>query len=222
MKRQILIIVLILFIGFSVNAQKIPAPGRWAMIDSAMGDLDKDGVSELAVAYNTHQTDVNVDENVPRILAIYKKNNSEWMPWKLSTSAVMGSQDGGMMGDPFEGIEIKNGILIIIHFGGSSWKWSQTDKYRFQDGDFYLIGYTNFSGKSCEYWETIDFNLSTGKLIYTKEYEKCDTDIPVVYKREEDFLLAKGLKITLKDRNSREIKLVTPIKKVEVFISSKK
>lgn len=222
MKSQILIFVLMLFIGFSVNAQKIPVPGQCVLIDSVMGDLDKDGVSELAVAFNAHPTDVNADENVPRVLVIHKMIKGEWMPWKISRSALMGSQEGGMMGDPFEGIEIKNGILIIYHFGGTSWKWSQTDKYRFQDGDFYLIGYTNSYGKPCEYWETIDFNLSTGKLIYKKEYEKCDTDIPVVYKREEDFLLAKGLKITMKDRYSREIKLVTTNKKVEVYIAFKK
>ena len=113
MKRQILIVVLILLIGFSVKAQKIPVPGRSVMIDSVVGDLDKDGVSELAVAYNTHPIDADTDENVPRALVIYKIKNGEWMPWKISKSALMGSKEGGMMGDPFEGIEIKNGNCHI-------------------------------------------------------------------------------------------------------------
>ena len=73
------------------------------------------------------------------------------------------------MGDPFEGIEIKNGILIINHWGGSSWKWSLSDKYRFQNNQFQLIGHTSNCGKPCEYWMNCDFNISTGKVIIKKE-----------------------------------------------------
>lgn len=55
-----------------------------------------------------------------------------------------------MMGDPFEKMTIDNGILIIDHFGGG-WKWKIIDKYRFQENEFILIGYTNIDGRPCEY-----------------------------------------------------------------------
>jgi len=106
-------------------------------------------------------------------LIIYKLQGKEWTVWKKSDQALYGSRDGGMMGDPFGDIEIKNGILLISQNGGSSWKWGHTDKYRFQNGAFYLIGYAGTYGKPCEYWTEEDFNLSTGKLVVKKEYETC-------------------------------------------------
>ena len=42
---------------------------------------------------------------------------------------------------------IDKNILIVSHYGGSAWRWSITDKFRFQDNDWYLIGETKNS-----YW----------------------------------------------------------------------
>ena len=91
-----------------------------------------------------------------------------------SRTAIGRSEDGGMMGDPFSGVEITKNILIINHSGGSSWKWNDTNKFRFQKGDFYLIGTTNMYGKICESWQEFDFNLSTGNAIFSKQIEVCE------------------------------------------------
>lgn len=83
-----------------------------------------------------------------------------------SKSALYGSRDGGMMGDPFGEIEIKTVFACASQNGGSSWKWGHTDKYyRFQDGEFYLIGYSCNYGRPCDYWTDVDFNILTGKMI---------------------------------------------------------
>jgi hypothetical protein len=153
------------------------------------------------------------------MLVIYKKNGASWTPWIQSKTALLGSQDGGpMWGDPFESIEIKKGILIIYHFLGGGTKCSLTDRYRFQNGAFYLIGHTNHSGSPCEYWETLDFNLSTGKLLFTYEKDNCD-DSSKGNVKEEEVLLIKGLKITIQDRYSKEIKYMLPKSQKEIYIS---
>ncbi len=90
-----------------------------------------------------------------------------------------------MTGEPFGEIEIKNGVLLISQNGESSWKLEFTDKYRFQNGEFYLIRYSSIAGKLCEYWKDVDFNLVTGKMIIKKEYEECETGEQEVYKREK-------------------------------------
>ncbi len=95
------------------------------------------------------------------------------------------------MGDPFEDMEIKNGLLLISQSGGSSWKWGHTDKYRYQEGDFYLIGYTSIAGKPCEYWQSVDYNLSTGKMIVKKEYEACEGDDQKISKEENETLVKR-------------------------------
>ena len=200
-----------------VNGQEIPIPDNYSIVDSTLGDLDKDSIKELVVAYNTEPE--NEIDGVTRELIIYKYKNNIWTEWKKSSQALYGSRDGGMMGDPFGEIEIKKGILLISQNGGSSWKWGFTDKYRFQDGEFYLIGYSSVAGKLCEYWKNVDFNLSTGKMIIKKEYEQCETEEQEIYKKENEILFEKGLKITMQNRQKRKIKIITPKYGHEIYIA---
>jgi len=147
----------------------------------------------------------------------------KWFAWKSSLQALAGSRDGGSLGDPYQGMEIQNNLLSISHYGGSGWKWGHTDKYRYQEGGFYLIGYIESYGRMCVEWTTIDFNLFTGKLLTQKEYQTCSEtdDAMKVDKRESETIYKKGLKITLEKRNEKEIKIVTPRYKHEVYIATK-
>ncbi len=217
MKRIIQLLTAILLTSSVAFCQKIPLPDSYFVVDTVSGDLDKDGIMELVVAYNTKKQEEDF-ENVPRELRIYKKENGLWVLWKRSSQALYGSQEGGMMGDPFGQIEIINGILHISQGGGSSWKWAHTDKYRYQNGEFNLIGYTSLDGRLCEYWEKVDFNLSTGKMIVKKEYEDCESTDQEIYKRENETLYKKGISITLQNRRETEVKIVTPKYGHEVYL----
>ncbi len=201
--------------------QDLPIPKNYAIVDSVKGDLDKDNIEELVIVYNTEKEKEEAFESVPRELIIYKRIKDNWMVWKKSKSAVYGSRDGGMMGDPFGEIEIKNGILLVSQNGGSSWKWGHTDKYRYQNGGFYLIGYSSTYGKPCEYWTEIDFNLMTGKMLIKKEYENCENEEEQnIYKSENETVYKKGLKISIEKRNKKEIKIVSPKYKHEIYIAT--
>jgi len=217
MKKVIYILTLLLTVIHFVNGQEVPIPDNYTILDSVKGDLDNDSISELVVAYNVGPEEEI--EGVPRELIIYKLENDKWAEWKTSYQVLYGSKEGGMMGDPYSEMEIKKGILHISQNGGSSWKWGFTDKYRFQNGEFYLIGYTSLGGKFCEYWRAVDFNLSTGKMFVKKEYEKCENDTQEIYKKENESLFEKELKITLQNRQQREIKITTPTYKHEIYIA---
>ena len=219
MRITIYILIIFMISNFTLIGQEIPIPENYNIVDNIFGDLDNDNINELVVVYNT-KTEKDY-ESVPRELIIYKLKNNKWIEWKKSRQALYGSQDGGMMGDPFEQIEIKNGILLISQSGGSSWKWGFTDKYRFQAGEFYLIGYTSSSGKLCNDWKNVDFNLVTGKMIVNKEYEDCEKSEQEIYKKENEILFKKGLKITIQNRNEKEIKLITPKYKHEIYLAIK-
>lgn len=181
--------------------------------------MDKDGTDEKIVVYNVSDKKDEIN-GVDREVIIFKKAKEKWVIWHRSVNAVGNSKDGGMMGDPFEDIEIKNGILLIHQSGGSSWKWGHTDKYRYQNNQLELIGYTSNYGKLCEYWENFDFNLMTGRIVVSKEYEKCDTEeSQVVYKREnEQFSHRLKKKITLANRNKTELKIITPKYRHEFYL----
>lgn len=180
------------------------------------GDLDKDKKEEKVVVTELNEVGENGKK---RELSIYKKQNSDWVLLVASKSAVLESEAGGMMGDPFisKQIEIKNGVLIIYHDGGSSWKWNTTHKYRFQNNQFELIGYHSYSGKLCEYWEDFEYNLSTGKIIYSKVFESCENEEQVASKIIKE-TCNKKLKTlpTLKNINTIERKIITPKNKVEL------
>ena len=217
MKKAVYIISFLLTLAHKSYGQELSIPANYSVVDSVSGDLNKDCIAELVVVYNIGPE--NEIDGIPRELIIYKMSDGKWKEWKKSDQTLYGSKDGGMMGDPFGKIEIENGILLISQNGGSSWKWGFTDKYRFQDGEFYLIGYSSNAGKLCEYWEDVDFNLSTGKMIVEKEFEVCETKVQKIYNRQNETLYEKGLKITIQKRQEREIKITTPKYKHEIFIA---
>ena len=209
---------LVFFAGTSLAQEGIPK--QYRPIREISGDLNKDGVDERIVVYNMKETEDDVN-GINREIIIFRNENEKWISWHRSTKAIGNSKDGGMMGDPFEDIEIKNGVLIISHSGGSSWKWSHQDKYRFQNGRFELIGYSSNSGKLCEYWQDFDFNIVIGKIIVTKEYERCDDDEgpQVVYKKENETFSHKLKKqVFLENRKDVEIKIISPRYKHELYL----
>ena len=217
MKIAIYILLILNNLNYSFG-QKNYNETELEIIEEKIGDLDNDGIDEKVIVY---ETNTKTDFGNVREIKILKAKSGKWIEWRKSKNAILKNEEGGMMGDPFQGIDIENGILKIHFFGGSSWKWSYTDKYRFQNNQFELIGYTSTYFKLCEYWETDDFNLSTGKLISKKEYEKCKNGEQKIYKTENETFYKKGIVVNLKNRNEKEIIIKTPKYKREIYLAQK-
>lgn len=193
------------------SAQKEFQPKDSEILQTVDGDLDGDKTPEKVIIYNTKDT---TDLGSIREIQILKKVNGKWSLLEKSRNAVLESNAGGMMGDPYQDTEIKNGILMITQAGGSSWKWGYTDKYRFQNGKFELIGYESTYGKPEEYFTNVDFNLSTGQLNFEKEVE----NTAEYGKSKNETYIKKGLKIDLQNRNQKEQRKITlPKTKEEVY-----
>lgn len=210
-------------IGYlNLNATELNIPDSYEILDSVSGDLDNDLVPELVIVYN-NLIDYKEGENIPRELWIYKKNKDKWELWKKSLSAIYGSLSGGIMGDPYFGIKINEGILITRLYGGSNWKWGHDDYYKFHNGDIYLVRYEGFSGHMCEYWLYKDFNLLNGKFEVKKEYLNCEAinDEDQVYKIESEEFYKKGIAITLENRNTEKIHFKSPKYNYDLYISIK-
>ncbi|CAA7194637.1 hypothetical protein [Chryseobacterium potabilaquae] len=192
-------------------AQKEFQPAGSEVIESIEGDLDNDHIPEKVIVYNTKDS---TEQGSIREIQILKNRNGKWTILEKSQNAILESNAGGMMGDPYGSIRVEKGILNISQSGGSSWKWGYTDKYRFQNGHFELIGYSSAYGKPEEYFDSVDFNLSTGRLDYEKEVENTQQYGPS--KKETYF--KKGLKINLQNRNQPEQRKITlPKTKEEIY-----
>jgi hypothetical protein len=143
-------------------------------ISEAFGDLDGDSKDERVVVWQ--------DGDLHRVLQIFKRDSeNKWIKWQEFSNVIMNSDDGGAMGDPFEGLEIKNRVITINYSGGGGrFEWGYTYKYRLdlKDKIWKLIGVTvNMLDKNVKD-QNLDYNLLTKKAIYkveclTEEVNKC-------------------------------------------------
>ena len=159
----------------------IKTPTSFEILEELEGDLDNDGISEKVILYDTGK---EIDLGTERQICVYKKNNDTWELWKKSVSAILGSEQGGVMGDPFDGISIEKNCIVIKHFGGSRSKWEFAHSYKYQNGDFRLIAVKVGSFTPCEEYEVLDYNLSNGKIKYKKEIQDCDNGSPEIEEKE--------------------------------------
>jgi hypothetical protein len=139
-------------------------PQGWSILEEVRGDLNKDSIDDVAmVIEDTIMGDADFQKRA--ILVLFKnKKDQRYELMGRGDKAILTAEDGGILGDPYSGIKIKKGILQIDFLGGSRDKWNLTYKYRFQNGDFYLIGATNKGGNGIQSY-SYDYNLSNGKIV---------------------------------------------------------
>ncbi len=114
-------------------------PEKYSILDSASGDLDRDGHKDLVVILKHYDEDDA--EECARILLVLKGNGIKWYQLMAQNdSAVLCKGCGGIFGDPYEGITIKNNYFSIEHYGGSNWRWTRiiTFKYDLKTKQFLL------------------------------------------------------------------------------------
>lgn len=182
------------------------------------GDLTNDKIDEKVIITELNEEG---DYGKVRLLQVFTKKNNKWIVLAASKSVILGSEGGGMMGDPFisKSLKINKGILEISHDGGSSWKWFVTHKFRFQKNKFELIGFHHVYGKPCEYFQTVDYNLSTGKIKFDKEFEVCEDENLNKLKDENEIFIKKLNPLpNFQTINVKEIKIITPKFKNEIYL----
>jgi hypothetical protein len=116
----------------------------YSILDTVSGDLNRDSYKDLIIVYRKDNEDKTSDINnnpVYRPLLIYIGQSDGTLKLTAQNEkAVLCYDCGGMMGDPFSQIVIKNGYFTIEHYGGSAWRWSRliTFKYSNIDSTWYL------------------------------------------------------------------------------------
>ena len=89
----------------------------------------------------------------------------------VSDDAVLDGDEGGAFGDPFESLSIEKGAVVIMHYGGSRDRWGYTHRYRYQNGQWMLVGlsFGNTDSLDLEHFDNHDINLMTGAADATKK-----------------------------------------------------
>lgn len=193
MKKLLSCIIILFFtISYAQNLKNFTVPRGYKKVTEVKGDLDKDGKDETVIVFDTDKT-ASDDERTPgkkdykRVFYILKNEQGQFKIWKENSSLLYSSGLGFYPNDNILNVQIKNNCLVVEQSFFSNSRHTQINKhtFRFQNGDFYLIGaYDNFKD-TCEFDFTNEINFSTGKVIVDREYSSCDdeTKIPEnVYK----------------------------------------
>jgi hypothetical protein len=122
-----------------VHAQDKPVPEKlkpfvspdYEMLDYANSDMNGDGLQDYILILKPVGEDTMTFDNphwdAPRILwMIVGEKGGKLKPLFSNSELVMCRQCGGAMGDPFESIKAKPGVLTLDFYGGSSWRWAET------------------------------------------------------------------------------------------------
>lgn len=190
--RQCLVILLIICINTSYGQPfsyppvkskgqtvKDFVPAGWAVLDSAQGDLNKDGLKDYAIViqYRDSITLVNNLEDTvlaqPRILLLLFRGTDKRFSLIEQTNSFILKHDNPVMDDPYQGIAIDKGVLKIdfhlFYSMGSWYSTSSTYKFRYDGHKFILIGadLSTVHRATLDY-EEYSYNFLTKRRSYTK------------------------------------------------------
>ena len=215
---RILFICIVLLVTLSAFGQQdvksfIPDEYDTLYGGVARGDLNKDGIKNIVMVLGPKweqqedRRNKNEDSSLPqRKLIILFGDKNGYKQVGTAYQAILCKDCGGVFGDPFAGIDITNGLLIIYHYGGSSWRWSYTHKFRYQQNDFYLIGKTYHSFwivQECEKLKEFAGTRFKDENFVTGAYE-------------EKKISEEGCKLLVNKKGKQDIKPLISISKFEI------
>jgi len=165
--------ILTLFILFQLNTYAQTKTDKFNFdhkIIEVLGDLNKDNVTDKAIV-----TQDTLNENSPyRLQVFFKEPNGKFKLIATSIKVIAPEFPNGRDGYRevgFSDISIKKGVLSVnIELTRGHFE----HKFRFQNGNFELIGFSQVYSDGHGIMTTIDFNLSTG--IRIEKSERYDTD----------------------------------------------
>ncbi len=111
-------------------------PDNHLVLDYEYGDLNKDGLKKdvILIAYQP-DLERNREDDVKRPLFILTRTSDGKLKKEARNDNVaLCSTCGGVMGDPYQDIAIKNGYFSIEHYGGSSWRWTRIITFKYDEG----------------------------------------------------------------------------------------
>lgn len=127
------------------EADKIPSeikafiPDGYEPISAATGDLNMDAIPDAVLVVkkpNEKETSDVVDHPTKRpLLVLLGEGKNKYKLAGRNDNVVLCVDCGGIFGDPFEGVSIKNGFFSVEHYGGSAWRWTKIITFKYSPAD---------------------------------------------------------------------------------------
>jgi hypothetical protein len=158
---------------FNISGKAIKdfIPANWFLKDSTAGDLNGDKILDLAIVAEYKDTideirpDSSVNKASPRILLILFKNPHSGLYdlFLQNNSFIIRYGESGMDPEAFGKLSISKGVLFIEF---DFIRGMSIYRFRYQKGDFYLIGATSNGVSGGRFYGT-DVNFLTKKAKLT-------------------------------------------------------
>lgn len=110
------------------------------ILDTARGDLNGDAFADVLLLLRK-ENESESNENLNRPLLILLGTATGYRLGAISETAVYCFLCGGVMGDPYTGMQIEtSGTFSLNHYGGSNWRWTRNLTFRFDEAakDWFL------------------------------------------------------------------------------------
>jgi hypothetical protein len=154
-------------------------PKGYALLDTAMGDLNLDKFQDMILVLKAIGEDTANDEagfNRPLLILLGHADHTFSLAAR-NDHVVYCFQCGGIFGDPYDGVEIKKGLFTVHHFGRSNDRWFNdiTFKYSKDMGTWCLFRIVN-KGWNVANLEKIDSTIKTKKDFGIVSFAKFTAD----------------------------------------------
>lgn len=119
-------------------------PTGYSILNFTKGDLNRDKWDDaiLILKKKDEQRLADINDSLTHrpLYILIGNRDGTYQKVAENNNSVLGVNDGGMMGDPFQGVTIKNGYFSVEHYGGSSWRWTHivTFKYNTKKKSWFL------------------------------------------------------------------------------------
>lgn len=149
----------------SMAAVRPFVPADYQVLATNSGDLNRDAYPDRLVVLDTLLPDSlrRYSEARRPLLVLAGQPSGGYRLAARNDEAVMCGGCGGIMGDPFQQLVIKNGYFSVEHYGGSAWRWTHIITFRYDPTD--------------RHWY---LHRIGGESFHASEPEKVKTDLQTV------------------------------------------
>jgi hypothetical protein len=114
-------------------------PNGYEAISATTGDLNMDSFPDAILVVkkpNEKETSDVVDNPTERpLLILLGEGKNQYKLAGRNDNVVLCVDCGGVFGDPFDGVSIKNGVFSVEHYGGSAWRWTKIITFKYSPKD---------------------------------------------------------------------------------------
>lgn len=111
-------------------------PAGFAAMDTVSGDLNKDKYRDMIMILKQTDEDTIYSRDTKRPLLLFTGQPDGSLQLAAQNDNVVYCIGcGGMVGDPYQGIVIKNGYFSIEYYGGAFTRWMNTVTFKYSSVD---------------------------------------------------------------------------------------